>query len=114
MGIAMEIVQITKDSIPESLKGARVERINLRIGRLAAVVPDSLTFCFAVASQGTPVEGAVLNIEHLPVEAACRDCGNRWEIEETVFWCPVCRSGSVEVLSGRELDIVSIEIEEDH
>jgi len=55
MGIALEIIKIATDSIPANLKNPRVERINLKVGKLAAVVPGSLKFCFEVATKDTPL-----------------------------------------------------------
>ena len=46
-------------------------------------------------------------------EYKCKDCGNEWTITEPVFKCTTCDSGSLEILSGRELDIESIEIAEE-
>jgi hydrogenase nickel incorporation protein HypA/HybF len=110
MGLALEIVEIVKSSIPDDLENPRVERINVSVGRLAAVVPSSLQFCFQVAVKDTILEGAELRIEEIPVVARCRECSREWTISRPVFTCPRCQSGSVEVLSGRELDIRSIEV----
>jgi hydrogenase nickel incorporation protein HypA/HybF len=85
----------------------------LKIGKLSAVVPDSLRFCFEIASKDTPLAGADLSIEETPVVASCKDCHARWTIDEPVFSCRSCSGGSLEILSGRELDIVSIEIAEE-
>jgi hydrogenase nickel incorporation protein HypA/HybF len=112
MGIALEIIKIATDSIPGNLKKSKVEKINLKVGKLAAVVPDSLKFCFEVAAKNTPLEGAILHIEIIPVTARCKHCGYFWTAIQPVFICEKCDSGSVDLLSGRELDIVSIEVEE--
>jgi hydrogenase nickel incorporation protein HypA/HybF len=112
MGIALQIIEIAAASIPPELTSARVERVNLKIGKLSAVVPDSLRFCFEIASKDTSLAGADLAIEETPVVARCKDCHARWTIEEPVFTCSSCSGGSLEILSGRELDIVSIEIAE--
>jgi hydrogenase nickel incorporation protein HypA/HybF len=117
MGIAMEILKIVEDSIPADMAGARVRRVNLKIGKLSAVVPESLRFCFGVAADKSVAAGAELAIEEVPVDARCGDCGRQWTIETAVFICPACNSAKVEMLSGRELDIVSIEVApegEDH
>lgn len=113
MGIATEIVRIVTDSIPADMADTKVVRINLKVGRLSAVVPQSLQFCFEIAAKETPAEGAQLNIEEVAVSARCNDCDQQWEIIEPVFYCPKCNSGSIEMLSGRELDIESIELAED-
>ena len=48
--------------VSERAAGQRVTRVRLEIGRLSAVVPDSIRFCFDICAQGTPLEGAELEI----------------------------------------------------
>ncbi len=106
----MEIIDIAVASIPAGMEAARVERINLRVGKLSAIVPDSLKFCFDVAIKETRLAGATLSIEQVPVVALCKECGVKWTIEEPAFACQKCQSGSIKLISGKELDIVSIEV----
>lgn len=113
MGIAMQVVDIATASIPEHLKGCRVRSIHLNVGRLSSVVPDSLRFCFDIVSKDSAVAGAVLNIEEIPVQARCRSCNHLWTIDGPAFSCPQCQSGSIVLISGQELDIASIEVDED-
>ena len=113
MGIALQIIEIAVASLPADLGEARVERVHLKIGKLAAVVPASLRFCFDVAVKDTPLAGADLTIEEIPVVARCKDCNAKWTIDQPVFICKTCESGSLEILSGRELDIESIEVVEE-
>lgn len=110
MGIALEIIDITRASIPPDMPDAVVARVNLKVGKLSAIVPESLRFCFEVAARETPLAGADLHIEEVPVTARCEDCTREWVITEPVFSCAACGSGKVKLLSGKELDIVSIEI----
>ena len=110
MGIAMEIIDIAEASIPAGMADVQVESVNLRIGKLSAIVPESLTFCFGVAIKETRLEGARLNIEQVPVVAVCKACGAKMTIDEPAFACQTCSSGDIELISGKELDIVSIEI----
>ena len=112
MGIAMEIVDIAKASIPEDMQGARVARINLQVGKLSAIVADSLRFCFDLVIKDTPIEGAELAIEEVPVVIRCKDCQSQWTVNEPVFTCRQCGGGNIDILSGRELDIKSIELED--
>ncbi len=113
MGIAMEIVDIVKASIPEDMQGAKVQRVNLQVGKLSAIVADSLRFCFDLVVKETPIEGAELAIDEVPVVARCKDCQTQWTVNEAVFTCKACQSGAIDILSGRELDITSIEIEDE-
>ena len=110
MGIAMQIIEIAVASIPADLKNPRVEKVNIKVGKLAAVVPESLHFCFQIASQDTPLFNAELNIEEIPLKVRCTDCHVEWTAHEPIFVCRKCNGTSVEMLSGRELDITSIEV----
>ena len=111
MGIATEIVRIVEASIPPDMADSRVTKIKLKVGKLSAVVPSSLRFCFDVASKKTSADGAELDIYEIPVSAQCDQCGHQWELDQPAFSCPKCESGAVTVLTGRELDIDAIELE---
>jgi len=110
MGIAMQIVEIATASIPDEINNTEVKKVNLNIGKLAAVVPESLRFCFGIAAQDTVLAGAELVISEIQVVARCRDCQHEWTITGPAFACEKCQSASIEILSGRELNIESIEI----
>lgn len=110
MGIAMQIVEIATASIPDDMENAQVERVNLRVGKMAAVASESLRFCFEIVSKDTPLAGAELTIEEIPVTARCRKCNLEWTVTGLVFICKKCKSGSVDIISGQELDITSIEV----
>ena len=110
MGIAMQIIEIASSSIPAEMENPSVARVNIRVGKLTAVVPSSLTFCFNIAAQETPLAGAELSIEEVPVVARCRKCGHEWTISGPDFSCENCGDGDVDLLSGRELEIVSLEL----
>jgi len=110
MGIAMQIVEIAIASIPADLKNVRVEKVNLKVGKLSAVVPDSLRFCFEIVAKDTVLCDAELNIEEVPVVVRCNECHTQETISEPAFTCRNCNSGSVDLVSGRELDIDSIEV----
>jgi hydrogenase nickel incorporation protein HypA/HybF len=114
MGVAMQIIEIATASIPENSVQSRVLRVNLKVGKLSAVVSDSLRFCFEVAAKDTALEGAELVIDEIPVIALCNACGVKWTVESPVFICNQCQSGKIELLSGRELDIESIEISDEN
>jgi len=53
MGIAQQLVTIALDAIPDDIENPRVEKMNLRIGKLAAVVAHSLSFCLEVIARET-------------------------------------------------------------
>lgn len=112
MGIAKQIIEIATSSIPDGMEDIPVERVNLKVGKLSSVVPDSLRFCFEILSKNTPLSGTELNIEEIPVVARCMECHIEWTINKPVFVCKKCKSDSIEIISGQELDITSIELED--
>ena len=87
----------------------RVKTVRLQVGEMAAVVPDSLSFCFEMLSQETPASGALLEMETVPVVARCNQCHEVFEVEKHVFVCPQCGDSSLDLLSGRDLTVMSIE-----
>ena len=112
----LSIISSVVDSVMESLAaypGARVKEVRLRVGALAAVVEDSLQFCYGIATEDTPLAGSVLVVKTLPVRVHCVPCGQDVEIESLQsFRCPVCGEPAADMRQGRELEIESIEIEE--
>jgi hydrogenase nickel incorporation protein HypA/HybF len=93
--------------------GRRVAAVNLRVGRLRQVAPESLAFCFEIVARGTVCEEAQLDLELVPAELSCTACGHRWKLEEVRFRCPLCAAAEVAVVAGDEFEVESIEIEEE-
>lgn len=110
MSIALSIIEIAKAALPSDRADVRVESINLEIGRLTAVVPESLRSCFAIASRDTALAGAELEIEEIAVVVVCRDCHTESEQQGFPFTCAACQSRGVDLICGRELVVTSIEI----
>jgi hydrogenase nickel incorporation protein HypA/HybF len=93
--------------------GRRVLAVHVRLGELRQVVPDSLTFWFEFVARETVCEGARLEHEVVPARLRCNPCGTIWELEQPLFRCPSCGGSDVTVTSGEELEVESIEVEEE-
>jgi hydrogenase nickel incorporation protein HypA/HybF len=92
--------------------GRKVARVELRVGHLRQVVPDSLTFAFELVSAGTELEGAELVIEEVPASVRCNACAAETVLEEFPAHCAVCGALDVEVTGGDELLVEALEIED--
>lgn len=88
-----------------------VRRVVLKVGRMRQVDPELLSFAFDVVAKGTVSEGAELSVMELPFVFKCNHCGRETTGEETSFVCPHCDSTNVDLLSGMELTIESMEVE---
>jgi hydrogenase nickel incorporation protein HypA/HybF len=113
----LSIVSSVVDTVIESLAaypGSRVLEVRLRVGALASVVVDSLEFCWDIATEGTALEGSKLVVKTVPVLLHCARCDADVELEGLQsFRCPRCDEPSSELRQGRELEIDSIEIDDE-
>lgn len=106
-GITQNIVAI----VTEHAKGAKVQRVLLEIGKLSAIMPDAIRFCFDICTQGTVLEGATLEILEIPGLGRCRQCGAEIFLDKLLGICN-CGSVQLDLITGEELKIKEIEIEE--
>lgn len=107
LGITENIVSIAV----AHARGAKVQRVSLEIGKLSAVMPEAIQFCFDICSQGTLVEGAQLEIIEVAGLARCRHCGTEIALEMPFGVC-TCGSTDLQILQGEELKLKELETEE--
>ena len=88
-------------------------RDRLRIGEMAAVDVDSLSFCFEAVLRGTEWEGLQLDARVCPQRRKCNECGNEFAVVEYDAKCTSCGSDSTKPISGDELDFDYLEVETD-
>lgn len=112
MSITQAMLEIVREQMAKN-GIERLGRVRIQVGELTAVEPDSLRFCFEVCTQGTSLGGAVLEVEEIPLTGRCRDCGAEFEMDGPLALCSSCQGVAVEIIAGRELDIISIETHEE-
>ena len=113
LSVALALIELATEKAGE-IGGGRVEAVHLRLGRLAGVAKDALAFSFDLASGGTPVDGARLVIEEVPVMVFCPECrAERAANEAGGLRCSVCGTLARDVTRGRELELTALEVSED-
>ncbi len=110
--IAQSIMQIVLAEADKA-NARKVSKVCLQIGDLTGVFADSLSFCFDLCAKGTIVEGATCTIEKVPVRGYCPKCEKTFFIEDNRYLCQNCGNLSVELVTGRELQINCLEIEDE-
>jgi hydrogenase nickel incorporation protein HypA/HybF len=105
----LAIAEGVVDTVTQRLPGARISSVRLEIGVLSGVVADSIRFCFDLATEGTGLEGATLEITEPPARCRCRACGTEFQPDPPIILCP-CGSADVAVLGGDELKILSVQV----
>jgi hydrogenase nickel incorporation protein HypA/HybF len=109
LSIALSLIDMASEEAARL--GVRVEVLNLKLGALSGVVKEALLFSFDLAAEGTPVAGARLAIEEIPVVVFCPSCDEERPLPGIQsFLCPVCGTPTPEVVRGRELELATLEV----
>ncbi len=109
--LAQNIIDDIESRIEAGEISGRIRGVYLSVGRLTSVVPENLSFLFQVLAEGSALEGALLEIDRIPIRARCRSCGDSFEIDDVYFSCKGCGSPDLDILSGSELLIESVEVD---
>jgi hydrogenase nickel incorporation protein HypA/HybF len=110
----MSIVEALLESIRAEVgpyPDARVQVVRVRVGTLRQIEPAMLGFCYDAAVRDTPLAGSRLEVQTVEAAARCGVCSLTFPIEESWFECPRCRSTNAELLTGDELLLAHIEIQ---
>lgn len=106
----LSLTQSIVDAVADRLGDAKVTSVRLEIGKLSGVVVDSIRFCFDLVTDGTSLQGARLDIDEPSGACRCRECGEEFGVDDPIVLCPACDGANVEVLSGRDMRIRSVEV----
>ena len=106
LSITRNIVAI----VTERARDAKVLRIKLEIGKLSAIMPDAVRFCFDIVAKGTVADGAVLEIHEIPGRGQCRNCHKEMLLEQLFAYCE-CGSNEIDRIAGEELKIKEMEVD---
>ncbi len=111
MGIATSVLEAVRVEAARH-PGSYASRVGVRIGEPAAVDPLALEFCFDALTRETDLESLHLEIEICPRRHRCLDCGSEFGVKDYDFECPRCGSLRSTCLSGDELELAYLEVEE--
>ena len=102
MSIAEGILDVALDTLRQH-DATVIHSVQLDLGLMSGVEPDSLLFCWEAVTKGTPAEGSRIEINTIPIEGKC--------LENYKFICPHCDSHFVQTIGGRELQVTSMDID---
>jgi hydrogenase nickel incorporation protein HypA/HybF len=111
LSIAMSIVELAEEEAES--RGVQIDAVHLKLGALSGVVKEALLSCYEMACENTPLQGSRLMVEEFPVIIFCPACKAARPLSSIqLFCCPECGTPCSEILQGRELEVVSLEIRE--
>jgi len=111
LGIATSILECVQAEAARRPNG-RITKVGVKVGELAGVDPDALQFGFEVLVKDTEWEPLALELEYVPRMQRCPKCAYDFQMTEFDPRCPLCGEYSTECISGEELDIAYMEVEE--
>lgn len=110
MALAESVLDLVEDCIRK--EGAqRVKTVRLEIGKLSAVEPEAMRFCFDAVARGTLAEGAVLDIIEQEGSAWCFDCNREVPLAARYDPCAACGGFRLQVAEGTAMRVKELEIE---
>jgi hydrogenase nickel incorporation protein HypA/HybF len=89
-----------------------VREVTVTVGPLSGVWPDALEFGFQEIARQESFVNATLVMRCPQAQFECLSCHERYEAATTDAPCPACAGLERTVLSGTELTVDSIEVEE--
>lgn len=92
--------------------GARAVKVSLRVGEMAGLDPEALRFGFEVLVRGTDLEPLELEIEPVLRRHRCPRCREEFTVVDFSIICPVCGEVNTRAISGDELEVAYLEVEE--
>ena len=105
------------DAVTESAREAGADRVlsvRLSVGEMTEAIEDALVFAFEALQdldEYRLMKGAELSITMVKPKSRCLECGAEYEHDRFHMLCPECGSFATELLTGRELQIESIEVD---
>jgi hydrogenase nickel incorporation protein HypA/HybF len=111
MGITQSILTASFEAA-NAAGAQRITEIRVSIGDLSEIQEFALQFAFEALTPGTMAEGATLTVTHIPATSRCNECGVEYGHERFEMVCPECGSFVVTPLTGREMQIDSIEADD--
>jgi hydrogenase nickel incorporation protein HypA/HybF len=114
LSIALAVLDVAAEAAERhtTAGGGRVVAVHLKLGALSGVVKEALLGAYELAREGTPLAGAALVIEEVPVTARCPACGTSGPVvSPQCLCCAACGLPAAEVVAGRELQVVALEVE---
>lgn len=90
--------------------GRQISQIFIDVGTMRQVIPQTLVYCWGFVAKDTLLEGSELVINHVPTTVKCRECNVTSPVTQIpLLLCQECKSGNVEVLTGEEFLLRSME-----
>lgn len=112
LGIVFHIAK-TIEEVAEENNVKHINKVVLQVGEVSSVIPDYLTDCWNWNAKKTELlNGCVLENEPIKAVTHCDDCGDDYPTVEYGKTCPYCGSENTYLLTGNEVLIKEIIVDD--
>ncbi|UNB49919.1 hydrogenase maturation nickel metallochaperone HypA [Mycolicibacterium sp. YH-1] len=98
--------------VQQYAEGRTVRAVNVRIGAMRQIVPETLIYCWSLVTETSELMGAELLVERIPARIRCSACGQEQVLDKPVLKCDSCPDGRMDLVEGDEFLITSLELAE--
>jgi hydrogenase nickel incorporation protein HypA/HybF len=110
LGLLQSVVRAVDAAAAKAGAGS-VERVGVRVGALSGAVPQALRGAWPIATAGTRLAGAALEIEELGAAVWCDVCGSEQPVDQFyALRCPACAAPCGNLIRGREFALAFAEV----
>jgi hydrogenase nickel incorporation protein HypA/HybF len=111
LSISQSIIRVIEKSLPAGFSKKVIE-VNLSIGKLSGIEIDSLVYSFSLIKNKSVLKEAEIFVKEITGLAQCNECNCQFEINKYGIPCPSCKSYSLKILKGKEMNIISVKVED--
>jgi len=103
LSIATAILDEVQRAVAAQAAPVRVTQIEIEVGELRLVMPESLQVAWDAVRQDTPFANAELVMHEKKARARCRKCGADFPASVGRYQCPGCGAADAEMLEGNDI-----------
>lgn len=107
------VVMSMLDLCEKHAKGKQVEKVVTKIGKMSGIEPHFLKDSFDIFKEDTVCADATIQMNLIDITIRCTDCDKEATVDSYNFYCPACKGGNTEVLTGQEMHIEYIELKDE-
>jgi hydrogenase nickel incorporation protein HypA/HybF len=106
--IAQSLLDLVREHAPN---GSQVKVVRLKIGPMQGIVPEAMRMAWQVARENTCCQDAQLDMQMLPWDLTCPDCGRTWQSDDMFDTC-ACGCETPSPHGSSEMQLMSLEVDE--
>ena len=111
LGIANSVLEAVRTEMARH-PGTYPCKVGVRVGEMTAIDQEALRFCFEAIIVETDLESLELSIEVCPRRHRCQVCEREFIVRDYDCSCPQCSSLATLCISGDQLELAYLEVEE--